>query len=73
VTHATRPEIDIRATLEPLAFRPVSIHEQSGQKRDIEEYIRFVVRADSDTAMRRWREQDKVLVIETLTDRADGM
>jgi hypothetical protein len=69
----SRPEIDIRAMLEPLAFRPVSIHEQSGQKRDIEEYIRFVVRADSDTAMRRWREQDKVLVIETLTDRADGM
>jgi hypothetical protein len=69
----SRPEIDIRAALEPLAFHPVSIHDQSGQKKDIEDYIRSVVYADSDTAMRRWRDQDKELVIETLTERADGM
>ena len=69
----SRPEIDIRAVLEPLAFHPVSIHEQSGQKMDIEDYIRAVVRADSDTAMMRWRDQDRELVIETLTERADGM
>jgi hypothetical protein len=69
----SRPEIDIRAALEPLAFHPVSIHDQTGQKKDIEEYIRSVVHADSNTAMRRWRGQDKELVIETLTDRADGM
>ncbi|KAH9016032.1 hypothetical protein EDB85DRAFT_1828171, partial [Lactarius pseudohatsudake] len=69
----SRPEIDIRSALEPLAFHPVSIHEQSGQKKDIEDYIRSVVYAGSDTAMRRWRDKDKELVIETLTDRADGM
>ncbi len=69
----SRPEIDIRAALEPLAFHPVSIHEQSGQKNDIEDYIRSVVYTDSDTAMRRWRDKDKELVIETLTERADGM
>ena len=69
----SRPEIDIRAALEPLAFHPVSIHDQSGQRRDIEDYIRSVVYADSDTAMGRWRDQDKELVIETLTERADGM
>jgi hypothetical protein len=69
----SRPEIDIRAALESLAFHPVSIHDQSGQKKDIEDYIRSVVRADSDTAMGRWRDQDKELVIETLTERADGM
>ncbi|KAH9032809.1 hypothetical protein EDB85DRAFT_1181333 [Lactarius pseudohatsudake] len=69
----SRPENDIRAALEPLAFHPVSIHEQSGQKKDIEDYIRSVVCAGSDTAMRRWRDKDKELVIETLTDRADGM
>ncbi|KAH9022679.1 hypothetical protein EDB85DRAFT_367358 [Lactarius pseudohatsudake] len=69
----SRPENDIRAALEPLAFHPVSIHEQSGQKKDIEDYIRSVVYAGSDTAMRRWRDKDKELVIETLTDRADGM
>ncbi|KAH9173964.1 hypothetical protein EDB89DRAFT_645509 [Lactarius sanguifluus] len=69
----SRPEIDIRAALEPLAFHPVSIHEESGQKKDIEDYIRSVVYADSDTAMRRWRDRDKELVIETLADKADGM
>ncbi|KAH9166814.1 hypothetical protein EDB89DRAFT_1815089, partial [Lactarius sanguifluus] len=69
----SRPENDIRSTLEPLTFHPVSIHEQSGQKKDIEDYIRSVVYAGSDTAMRRWRDKDKELVIETLTDKADGM
>ncbi|KAH9166809.1 hypothetical protein EDB89DRAFT_1857067, partial [Lactarius sanguifluus] len=69
----SRPEIDIRSALEPLAFHPVSIHEQSGQKKDIEDYIRSVAYADSDTAMRRWRDKDKELVIETLMDKADGM
>ncbi|KAH9010035.1 hypothetical protein EDB84DRAFT_1280103 [Lactarius hengduanensis] len=69
----SRPEIDIRSALEPLAFHPVSIHEQSGQKKDIEDYIRSVVYAGTDTAMRRWRDRDKELVIETLTDKADGM
>ena len=69
----SRPEIDIRVALEPLAFEPVSVHDQSGQQKDIEDYIRSVVYADSDTAMRRWRNKDKELVIETLTERADGM
>ena len=69
----SRPEIDIRAALEPLAFHPVSIHDESGQKKDIEDYIRSVVYADSDTAMRRWRDKDKELVIETLIERVDGM
>ena len=69
----SRPEIDIRAVLEPLAFHSVSIHDQNGQRKDIEAYVRSVVYADSDTAMRRWRDQDKELVIETLIERADGM
>ena len=66
------PEVDIRAALEPLAFHSVSLHEESGQKTDIAEYVRSVV-SSSSTAMRRWRADDKNLVIETLTERADGM
>ena len=31
----SRPEVDIRAVLEPLAFRSVSLHDESGQKADI--------------------------------------
>ena len=69
----SRPEFDIRAALEPLAFRPLSIHDQKGQKKDIEDYIRSVVYASSYRAMRRWTAQDKKLVITTLSDRADGM
>ena len=69
----SRPEIDIRRTLEPLVPYLISIHDQNGQKRDINNYIRAVVYADSDTAMGRWRDQDKELVIKTLTERADGM
>jgi hypothetical protein len=69
----SRPEIDIRAVLEPLAFHSVSLHDESGQKTDIEDYVRNVVNASSSMAMKRWRDDDKNLVIETLTERADGM
>ena len=69
----SRPEVDIRAVLEPLAFRSVSLHDEMGQKTDIAEYVRSVVNSSPSTAMRRWRDDDKNLVIETLTERADGM
>ena len=69
----SRPEVDIRAVLEPLAFRSISLHDESGQQADIAEYVRSAVNSSPSTAMRRWRADDKNLVIETLTERADGM
>jgi hypothetical protein len=69
----SRPEVDIRAVLEPLAFRSVSLHDESGQKTDIADYIQNVVNSSPSAEMRRWRAEDKKLVIETLTERADGM
>ena len=42
-----------------------------GQKTDITDYIRLLVH--TDRTMRRWRHEDKELVIHTLTDEADGM
>ena len=69
----SRPEVDIRAVLEPLALYSVSLHDESGQKTDIADYVRNVVNSSPSTAMRRWRDDDKHLVIETLTERADGM
>ena len=69
----SRPEVNIRSVLEPLAFRSVSLHDESGQKNDIVDYVRSVVALSPSTAMRRWRTDDKNLVIETLTERADGM
>jgi hypothetical protein len=69
----SRPEIDIRNILEPLTSRQVSLHDQSGQKEDIADYVRSVVYSESEQIMRRWRKEDKELVIKTLTVRADGM
>jgi hypothetical protein len=69
----SRPEIDIRNVLEPLTSRRVSLHDQSGQRKDIADYVRSVVYSDSQQIMRRWRMEDKELVIETLSERADGM
>jgi hypothetical protein len=68
---ASRPEMDIRVVLEPLTSLKISLHDESGQKEDIIKYIKSVVR--SDRTMRRWKEEDKQLVVDTLSDRADGM
>jgi hypothetical protein len=69
----SRPEIDIRNVLGPLTSRRVSLHDQSGQRKDIAVYARSVVYSDSEQIMRRWKTEDKELVIETLSERADGM
>jgi hypothetical protein len=68
---ASRPEMDIRMVLEPLTSLRISLHDESGQKEDIIQYIKSVVHLDR--SMRRWKEEDKQLVVETLSDRADGM
>ena len=68
---ASRPEMDIREILEPLTSLKVSLHDENGQKEDINEYIKSVVH--SDRRMRKWKEEDKQLVIDTLSCRADGM
>jgi hypothetical protein len=68
---ASRPEADIKASLAPLASHTVSLHDEDGQKRDIDDYVRFVVY--SDRHMRRWRVEDKEMVIDSLSQRGDGM
>ena len=67
----SRLEIDIRTSLGPLALRTFSIHDQERQKEDIEDYVRSIVY--SDERMRRWRDDDKEMVVETLRENADGM
>jgi hypothetical protein len=68
---ASRPEMDIRMVLEPLTSLKISLHDESGQKEDIIQYIKSVIH--SDRSMRRWKEEDKQLVVDALSDRADGM
>jgi len=67
----SRPETDIKAVLFPLTFRSISLHDESGQMEDINNYIKSVV--DTDRIMRRWKATDKQLVIDVLTNKADGM
>ena len=67
----SRPEADIKKVLEPLTFRSISIHNERGQMEDIENYIRSVV--NSDPKNRQWKPEHKQLVIDVLTERADGM
>ena len=68
---ASRPEMDIRDVFEPLTSLRISLHDEKGQNDDIIAYIKYVVR--SDRRMRRWKEEDKQLAIDTLSDKADGM
>jgi len=69
----SRPEQDINSILNPLApeERRVSLHDESGQKEDIIRYVHALVH--SDRSMQRWRENDKRLVIDTLSELAGGM
>jgi len=67
----SRPETHIKGVLDPLAFRSFSLHDQIGQMEDIGNYIRSIV--NTDQIMRRWNATDKQLVIEVLTNKADGM
>ena len=67
----SRPELDIRRTLECLTSNQISLHDESGQKKDIVGFVCSVVYSDKN--MGRWRDEDKKIVIETLSERADGM
>ena len=67
----SRPEVDIQTALDHLASHRVSLHEEDGQKRDIIDYLKSVV--ESDPRMGMWREEDRQLVIDILTQKADGM
>jgi hypothetical protein len=69
----SRPEQDINTALNPLTppLCCVSLHEEGGQREDISSYVHFFVQ--NDRAMRRWRAEDKELVIHVLSERAQGM
>ena len=67
----SRPEADIKDVLEPLVLHTVSLHDESGQNRDIEEYIESVI--NENPKNKRWKATDKHLVIDVLTNKAQGM
>jgi hypothetical protein len=67
----SRPEVDIKYVLNQLTIHSASLHNQSEQKENIADYVSTIV--NSDSKMREWPDEDKELVIEELTERADGM
>jgi hypothetical protein len=67
----SRPEHDIQAVLKHLTQHAVSLHDESGQQQDISDYVVSFVRTDRN--VRRWKEEDKDLVIKILSEKADGM
>ena len=66
----SRPEADIKDILRPLACT-VSLHDETGQEKDIRDYLTKSV--SSDRMMARWRSDQKELVVKELSERADGM
>ena len=67
----SRPETDIKDILDPLIPRYVSLHDERGQKKDIENYIKSVI--NTHPKNKQWKMEHKQLVINVLTDKADGM
>ena len=69
VTSQSEPDMpDIKNVLDPIIFRPISLHDKSGQKQDIEDYIKSVVNTNEKT--KEWNAEDKQLVIDVLTKKA---
>ncbi len=66
-------EQDIRSVLEPLTTMPllVTLHEESGHKKAIIDYINSFVQSDRE--MGDWGAADRYLVIESLSRRTGGM
>ena len=67
----SRPEHDIRVVLERLTEHSVSLHDEIGQQEDIANYVTSFVR--SNRRMQRWQEEDRNLVIKTLSGKAGAM
>jgi len=66
-----RPELDVKDVLDPLIFRSVSLHDESGQKRDIEDYIKSVINTHKKKGT--WKEEHRKLAIDVLIEKANGM
>jgi hypothetical protein len=67
----SRPELDIMDILDPLIFCSVSLHDESGQKRDIEDYIKSVINTRPKRG--RWKEEHRKLAIDVLVEKSNGM
>ena len=67
----SRPEFDIKDVLDALIFRSVSLHNETGKKRDIEDYIKAVINTRPKKG--RWKEEHRDLAIDVLMEKLNGM
>ena len=68
----SRPEPDIETILRPLSSHSISLQEKTGKiQDDIFDYVSDMV--NSDKGMKKWPAEDQRLVIDTLSQKADGM
>ena len=67
----SRPEVDIKSILHQLTVYTISLHDEREQQKGIADYVSSFV--NSDVKMREWPDEDKELVIQVLSERADGM
>ena len=68
---ASRPEIDVKRLLRPLKPLEISLHDEVGQKNDVAKYIESAVRSYSE--MKGWNNEETQLIIDTLSEEANGM
>jgi hypothetical protein len=66
----SRLEPDIKNVLDPLIPRFISLHDESGQKKDIEDYIKSVINTSPEN---QWEVVDMQRVVYILTRKSDGM
>ena len=67
----SRPEIEIKNSLEPLTSHQMSLHDESGQREAVLDYIRSFIQTDRQ--MQKWRSEDKQLTFDILSGKAGGM
>ena len=67
----SRPEADIKDVLDLLIPRHVSLHDEGGQKNDIDDYIKSVINTHKKN--KHWKTEHKQLAIDVLTKKANGM
>ncbi|KAH9162961.1 hypothetical protein EDB89DRAFT_604954 [Lactarius sanguifluus] len=65
----SRLESDIETILRPLSSHSITLDDSTGT--DIFDYVSAVM--NTDQKMRRWTAEDQCLVIDTLSEKADGM
>lgn len=66
----SRLEPDIKGVLDPLSPRLISLHDENGQNKDIEDYVELVINTNLEN---QWEPADKKQVVDNFTRRSGGM